>query len=921
MPLSSAAGLAWTTGAYTPAKWTPTATNVLAGLSATMTGSWYTESGVTIGNNVAILTDGIVPGATMDHKMVAALKDNATLAWSFSATPLNRINIYSRWGGGGRDGINILKVEVKQTGSDDWIDLVAPALAYGTKAVDGNNASAGALQAVLAQSDGSHIATGVTALRLTFGTQDNNGTGYVEIEAIASIDPPAMLSDAFVYSGANQFVTFSPVTPYFVVSGVTNATRIGTYSCFVTPISGYGWSDNTARPIEYSWRILKAADPGATPLGYNAIDVSGSYSSPGRVGGLSWTGAARAYAVNGEVILVYQDASNTGTFSLDERWTATARVLLVGGGGPGGYNSSFNAPAGGGGAGAMREIVSTVFEEGSYTVTVGKGGTPATDKSLSGSNGGDSVLTKDSSELYRAIGGGAGGNPNGENQGDTYANVAWGRNGGSGGGGAVYYSWWNKDGHGGTGVTGQGFAGGWARGCNTGSYEYFTSPAGGGGAGGVGGSPAALNTSGAGGTGRPSDITGETVMYAGGGAGGAYAAWNHVTYKGGAGGGGSSSAMSDGNVSNFRATSAPGTDGLGGGGAGSSGAYNDQYSPTSVWAEPGRGGNGIVVVRFTKLKLTPFCAGVTATGFQKMYNIGTETVIVYTNVNAQGSFTLPHKSRARVLVVAGGGPGGYNGAYDYVGAGGGAGGMLVSGADGVSLKRGTYTISVGAGGTPSTSRSTKGTNGGDSYIAYDSVKIYHAIGGGAGGNANASEHSTGSSGGSGGGGAVAYVNDGYYGQSGGSGIDGQGYAGSAALNGKTSAEYRNAGGGGGAGQAASVPGSQWQGGRGGDGLPCDITGEMVWYAGGGAGGCTTYYEEKSFAGGKGGGGSSFSMTKTEPRRVESQSGTDGLGGGGAGAAASVGPESYVKGGRGGHGIVIVRILEDIHHSGLLIMLR
>ena len=188
--LGANAGMTWVTGSYSPTDWNPAANNVLKGLSATKTGDWYTESGVSIGNNVSLLTDGAVSGATVDYTKIAALKTGVTLAWTFtSVASISKINIYSRWGSGGRDGICITKVEVKHSGSDSWVDLNAPEVAFQTKAVTGNNTSYNqdnALMAVLAQSDGGPLAENATALRLTFGTQDNNGTGYVEIEAVAT---------------------------------------------------------------------------------------------------------------------------------------------------------------------------------------------------------------------------------------------------------------------------------------------------------------------------------------------------------------------------------------------------------------------------------------------------------------------------------------------------------------------------------------------------------------------------------------------------------------------------------------------------------------------------------------------------------------------------------------------------------------
>ena len=115
-----------------------------------------------------------------------------------------------------------------------------------------------------------------------------------------------------------------------------------------------------------------------------------------------------------------------GTFTVPAEYTA--RVLLVGGGG----------------AGGMLEVSNVVLSAGTYTVTVGAGGQPnPSNSNVTGGNGGDTVLAFGGSDLYTAVGGGGGG--------------SWGHtsaaNGGSGGGAT-------SNGKGGTGVEGQGYAGG-----------------------------------------------------------------------------------------------------------------------------------------------------------------------------------------------------------------------------------------------------------------------------------------------------------------------------------------------------------------------------------------------------------------------------------------------------------------------------
>ena len=227
-------------------------------------------------------------------------------------------------------------------------------------------------------------------------------------------------------------------------------------------------------------------------------------------------------------------ASSSGIFSIRTFLTTgqlilskhiSATILVVGGGGGGG---SAGVQTGGGGAGGAVFVSSPVtITAGIYTVTVGTGGGINT-------NGTNSTFLS-----YTGVGGGGGGN---------WINGA-GKTGGCGGGGS---------GEGGSGAAGsQGFGGANGRG-------QFTCGGGGGGMGQAGKQPADGSPS-SGGNGLQYSITGSSVYYAGGGAGG----FNGAS-TGGLGGGGDKTLQ--------------GTDGLGGGGG--SGA---------------RGGNGVVIVSFVFL--------------------------------------------------------------------------------------------------------------------------------------------------------------------------------------------------------------------------------------------------------------------------------------------------------------------------------
>lgn len=256
-----------------------------------------------------------------------------------------------------------------------------------------------------------------------------------------------------------------------------------------------------------------------------------------------------------------------------------------------------------------------------------------------------------------------------------------------------------------------------------------------------------------------------------------------------------------------------------------------------------------------------------------------ELVLIYTNTLTDGSLTLPAYTKARLLIVAGGGAGGSPGDATRTkggAGGGGAGGFITK--DSELLEKGTYTLSVGAGGAAGSENvQTAGTDGNDSYLQINSGDVYRAVGGG--------------------GGAVSTAIDGRKGGSGGgSSLDGNGGAGNAEQGKDGGAiEARAAGaGGGGAGEKGGTSETNNQGGNGGAGKESNITGESVIYAGGGGGGSRT---GTGGAGGAGGGGNGANDGEN------GAPGTDGLGGGGGGGSQDM------AGGKGGDGVIIIRLLQ------------
>jgi len=253
------------------------------------------------------------------------------------------------------------------------------------------------------------------------------------------------------------------------------------------------------------------------------------------------------------------------------------------------------------------------------------------------------------------------------------------------------------------------------------------------------------------------------------------------------------------------------------------------------------------------------------------------------------SFARSESEISCELLLIGGGGAGKSG-------GGGAGGVLYYGtetpnttgvkiANGSSIifKNGTYTISIGSGGTGGTL-----TPGTDSNINGPGISLT-AFGGGASQNTDVSgpfSYQTGGSGGGGGRSSTATP------QFGGQGYAGQGYNGGTCT--QKTFPYPGAGGGGagsvGAANSGSTPGS------GGVGVGYTISGSLTYYAGGGGGG-------GGDDGSAGGASIGYATTAGGTSSGSGQSGSanTGSGGGGQGAGGS-------NGGSGGSGVLIIAYL-------------
>jgi len=672
--------------------------------------------------------------------------------------------------------------------------------------------------------------------------------------------------------------------------------------------------------------------------------LSGSATVPGG-GVVTFEDASITNWVDGDLVLIYTNATETGSFTLPG--ITAARILAIGGGGGGGgavrratTDTSMYGGGGGGGGGGFVET-NALFGAATYTVCVGAGGAGGVSHSTfanvtSGGSGGDTSILLDGGSWWLPVAKGGGGGGGGNN---TPAGE-----GGSGGGGSQYSS--NGTSYeskvGGAGTEGQGHSGG------VGDAAFY---GGGGGGAGAAGSPAAAG--GEGGDGLQSDITGESLYYAGGGGGGySRSGKTGAVISGGLGGGGG------GGYSKGQPGDATFYGGGGGGGSYSNGVAGagfcgvvvvriaasvtgglekpkdvnftfDEgvvhcaietnafykitgdneaekvgvYKATAIlsagikWAD---GTDDPVTVIMTispkgSVSGTEYVTGapISFAGATSVVRLGDDLLLKF---EGAGSFTLPGSSSARILAIGGGGGGG--GAVRrattdtsmYGGGGGGGGGGFVE--TNALFGAATYTVCVGAGGEGGVSHSTfanvtSGGSGGDTSILLDGGSWWLPVakGGGGGGGGN---NTPAGEGGSGGGGSQ-YSSNGtsYESKVGGAGTEGQGHSGGVG----DAAFY--GGGGGGAGAAGSPAAA---GGEGGDGLQSDITGESLYYAGGGGGGYSRSGKTGAVISGGLGGGGGGGYSKGQPGDATF------YGGGGGGGSYSNGVA-----GAGFCGVVYLRI--------------
>ena len=171
----------WTVGPVTD--WTANPSNLL-----------YTATIST--SSLANLADGKLEAFGSNGNVA----NNAVVSWTLSGpSTVYAVNVFTKYSDAGRDGIDVAKLEVKCSGSDEWVDLGADEVEYATLHLDGGNIAhdghRGSFYAIYKDADNAPLATDVVAFRVTFGpNQDNSKTGYGEIELVGYSDVGWQLS-------------------------------------------------------------------------------------------------------------------------------------------------------------------------------------------------------------------------------------------------------------------------------------------------------------------------------------------------------------------------------------------------------------------------------------------------------------------------------------------------------------------------------------------------------------------------------------------------------------------------------------------------------------------------------------------------------------------------------------------------------
>ncbi len=186
VPVCSFAEVGWTSGECVHANWLPAGDNVLLSATARDNLSYYNENGKTMAQNknpseaMSALRDGSVVGG---YEGAVGIAGGSLVYQLNDIVDLDSIAFYTYWGDGGRDGIGISQISVSKDG-ETWTRVGGPC----SVGIGDNGSSEHGLYAKLSDTGNEKIATDVGYIKIEFGAQDNDGTGYCEIEACGDTD-------------------------------------------------------------------------------------------------------------------------------------------------------------------------------------------------------------------------------------------------------------------------------------------------------------------------------------------------------------------------------------------------------------------------------------------------------------------------------------------------------------------------------------------------------------------------------------------------------------------------------------------------------------------------------------------------------------------------------------------------------------
>ena len=329
LALAAQASPTWETGNYDPATWTASSGNLIAGVSATDGLSYYNEGGKTMAQNLAggsadamsALTDGVVPGTSMDYNKVVGIM-GGTLTWTLaSAANLTSLRIFTRWGDGGRDGIYTRSLAVLYAGDTEYTVLdTVPRADVGR----GDNGTSGHLYAFLTDPDGV-LAENIVGIQLTFSSsQDNNGTGYVEIEALG-VPAAAVWHTINLNSVSAWRATFGGLIGS--CAGGTSADVYFAYGTDASTLVPALVASDVAEGDSYAVPELTGLTPSTTyayatycvsDLGVQSTTITGTFTTPAEIPVVAtvtpmYTGTAKA-AVQAAVANLGEEGSSASLY-------------------------------------------------------------------------------------------------------------------------------------------------------------------------------------------------------------------------------------------------------------------------------------------------------------------------------------------------------------------------------------------------------------------------------------------------------------------------------------------------------------------------------------------------------------------------------------------------------------------------------